>query len=298
MNIAFFGDTHGQVYHLLAAVITWQKRIGTAPDMVIQVGDFGAERLEKMIQNIDVFLRYTANNPAEFDFLRVLYAQNQLANHLREIRQQLQHPIYFLRGDHDEVAWLRQLSQDTQNKTIPIDPFDLFHYVPDGTIIHCDGMKLAFFGGVEHPGRGKEGTEHDPAAFTALLATKRGEVDVLITHEPPYGCSTGFYGQTQGSSQVSQLIEMIQPRYHLAGHLHTMIGPKQYGPTTYFGLNQFGGLLKSRPRQREASHTLQQGTMALLNTDTGILEFVTGDWLAEFSQECEAIVEPLAACLY
>jgi hypothetical protein len=91
---------------------------------------------------------------------------------------------------------------------------------------------------------------------------------------------------------------MAQPRYHLAGHLHTMIGPKQYGPTTYFGLNQFGGLLKSRPGQRDASHTLQQGTMALLNTNTGILEFVTGDWLTEFSQECEVIVEPLAACLY
>src|SRR5262249_39061691 len=83
--------------------------------------------------------------------------------------QQIQHPIYFLRGDHDEVAWLHQLSQGGQNKTIPIDPFDLFHYVPDGTIMHCGGMTLAFFGGVEHPERGKEGTEHDPAAFTALL---------------------------------------------------------------------------------------------------------------------------------
>ena len=89
MNIAFFGDTHGQVYHLLAAVITWQKRSGTALDMVIQVGDFGAEFLEKMTQNIDVFLRYPANNPAQFDFLRVLYARNQLANHLGEIRSKL-----------------------------------------------------------------------------------------------------------------------------------------------------------------------------------------------------------------
>lgn len=156
-------------------------------------------------------------------------------------------------------------------------------------------MTLAFFGGVEHPERGKEGTEHDPAAFTALLGIKRGEVDVLITHEPPYGISTGFYGQTQGSSLVSTLIETIQPRYHLAGHLHTMIGPKQYGPTTYFGLNQLGGLKK--PRQRDAQRTLQQGTMALLNTETGVLEFVTGDWLAEFSQECEVLVESLAACL-
>jgi hypothetical protein len=38
--------------------------------------------------------------------------------------------------------------------------------------------------------------------------------------------------------------------------------------------------------------------MALLNTDTGVLEFVAGDWLTEFSQACEAIVEPFAACLY
>src|SRR5215470_14301975 len=118
MNIAFFGDTHGKAYHLLAAVITWQKRSGTALDMVIQVGDFGVERLEKMVQNIDVFLRYPANNPAQFDFLRVLYAQNQLADRLREIRQQLQKPIYFLRGDHDEVEWLRTLSQNVQSATI------------------------------------------------------------------------------------------------------------------------------------------------------------------------------------
>jgi Icc-related predicted phosphoesterase len=298
MKIAFVGDTHGQAYHLLAVVLAWQKRMDVPLDMVIQVGDFGAERLEKMTQNIKIFLRYPANNPAQFDFLRVFYAQNTLAERLRDIRQQLQQPIYFLRGDHDEVEWLRTLSQGVEGKTIPIDPFDLFHYVPDGTILECGGMKLAIFGGVEHPGQGKEGTDHDPASFTALLETQRGMIDVLITHEPPYGASTGFYGQIQGSSQVSKLIETIHPRYHLAGHLHTMLGPKQYGTTTYFGLNQFGGLLKHQPRQRDASRTVQQGTLALLDTDTGLLEFMTGDWLADLSQECEALVGSLAACLY
>jgi hypothetical protein len=94
MNIAFFGDIHEQVYHLLAAVVTWQKRTSTLLDMVIQVGDFGAERLEKMTQNIEVFLRYPANNPAQFDFLRVVYAQNQLAAHLREMRHQVQQPYF------------------------------------------------------------------------------------------------------------------------------------------------------------------------------------------------------------
>jgi len=76
------------------------------------------------------------------------------------------------------------LSQGVQSKTIPVDPFDLFHYIPDGTILQYAGMNLAFFGGVEHPGRGKEGTEHDSAAFTTLLATPHNEIDILITHEP------------------------------------------------------------------------------------------------------------------
>jgi len=38
-----------------------------------------------------------------------------------------------------------------------------------------------------------------------------------------------------------------------------------------------------------------QEQWAILNTDTGILEFLTGDWLTEFSRACETIVEPLAA---
>ncbi|HZR44640.1 MAG TPA: metallophosphoesterase [Ktedonobacteraceae bacterium] len=291
MQIAFFGDIHGQVYHLLAAVLTWQERTGRPLDMVIQVGDFGAERLETMIQNRKVFLRHPANDPAEFDFLRVHYAQGELAGRLRAIREQLSQPVYFLSGNHDEVAWLNTQSQGVQGETIPVDAFDLFHYIPDGTILQCGGMKLAIFGSGERP---EESNEH--AAFTRLLEAKRGEIDVLITHEPPYGISTGFYGQAQRSPLVSKLIEAIQPRYHVAGHLHTMIGPRQYGATTYLGLNKLGHMLK--PRQRDPSRTVQPGTMALLDTGSGILEFVTGDWLGEFSQQCEVIVEQLAACLY
>jgi len=77
-----------------------------------------------------------------------------------------------------------------------------------------------------------------------------------------------------------------------------MLGPKQYGSTTYFGLNQIGALLKLKPRLHDPSRTVQPGTMAILNTDTGILEFLTGDWLTEFSRACETIVEPLGRLRY
>ena len=296
MKTAFVGDTHGQAFHLLATALRWGEYAGYPLDLVIQVGDFGAERLDRMTRNVDVFLRWAANDPAQFDVLRTCRAGRQLSERLREVRRSLGRPVYFLRGDHDEVDWLRTLGGPTQNETMPLDPFDLFHYLPDGLVFARGGLTFAVFGGVESPEPGKEGTEHDPEALTALLGVGRGAIDVLLTHEPPYGVGRGYHGQVQGSSQVSKLIDALQPRFHLSGHLHTMRGPVAYGETTSFGLHGFGG--SSRPRVRQASRTVQPGTVAVLDTDTGDLEFVIGSWLMDLGEVVEKDVEPLAAALY
>src|SRR5260370_32907674 len=142
-----------------------------------------------------------------------------------------------MRGNHEDVSWLQGLSQQGQKQTVSVDPFDLFHYVMDGVILEHDGVKIAFFGGVENPEPGQVDAEHDRDAYTHLLHIGPGAFDILVTHDPPYGISTGYRGQVQGSSQVLELIEAVQPKYHIAGHLHTVLGPKQYGATTYIGLS-------------------------------------------------------------
>ena len=48
MRIAFVGDIHGRVLHLLALLLELQ-RTGRAIDRVIQVGDFGAYRLSGLV---------------------------------------------------------------------------------------------------------------------------------------------------------------------------------------------------------------------------------------------------------
>ncbi len=280
MKIAFLGDLHGRVFHALALVTAWQAVMAEPLDLVIQVGDMGAfPNAEAMLKD-EATRRYAAEDPGELGFCRLLQAEDTLAESLRSIRQRLQGPIHFLRGNHEDVSWLQGLSQQGQKQTVGVDPFDLFHYVTDGVVLEHDGVKIAFFGGVENPEPGQVDAEHDRDACAHLLHNGSGAFDILVTHDPPYGISTGYRGQVQGSSQVLELIEVIQPKYHIAGHLHTMLGPKQYGVTTYIGLS--GILLLKR---QVSSRVFQPGCMAVLDTLAGTLDFVIDDWLSDFDQD-------------
>src|SRR5690606_33744642 len=103
-------------------------------------------------------------------------------------------------------------------------------------------------------------------------------VDVLVTHEGPYGTSRGFRGDVQGSPIVTALVERLRPKWHVAGHVHTLIGPRDVGGTTYLGL---AALVASRRWQPEATGLLP-GCLGVLDTDADELAPVTDGWLAEF----------------
>jgi hypothetical protein len=135
-------------------------------------------------------------------------------------------------------------------------------------------MKIAFFGGIETP-RPKE-SSIDEEDFAQLLTHSPGEIDILITHDAPYGIGTNFLGQEHGSAQITQLVETIQPQYLIAGHYHHMIGPTMYGRTKYLGLNVLIHL------RLDPSGRVQPGCLAILDTEKDELNFVTDDWLAGF----------------
>jgi Icc-related predicted phosphoesterase len=271
--IGFLGDLHGHVLEALAATATWQRIHQRRFDFLVQVGDMGAyPDLDRVDEATDAHL---AVDPSEADFARLLQANGNLAAAARRIRRELATPIHFVRGNHEDFAWLASLPVDTTTGTAPVDPFDLFRYVPDGRVLTIGSTRLAFLGGVE---------ERDDAAgidrdvHTGLMALGAGEVDVLITHQGPYGSSTGFRGDVHGSRLITELIERLRPSFHLAGHAHQAIGPVQYGRTTYLGLD---GLTPSRRWQPEAQG-LQPRSMAVLDAETGTLAAVTDDWLARF----------------
>lgn len=276
MKIGFLGDVHGYVFTALAVVVEWQRRAETPLDLVVQVGDLGA------FPDAAHFDRATAHfageHPGRLDFLRLHGANGRLADALRAVRRELHRPIHFIRGNHDSATWLRGLPRAPGGLTVAVDAFDLFRYVPDGTTIAVEGVRFAFLGGVEH--------HHDAAilldtdAYTRLLALPAGEVDVLVTHDPPFGAGAGFRETRPGSPLVRALDAHLAPPLHVGGHVHAMMGPLRYGATTYYGL----AIIRERLR-RDPTLRVRDGWFAVWDTDTDTFTFVIEEWLETFDRD-------------
>ena len=273
MLIGFVGDLHGRVLHALALIVTWQKQNGRRFDMLIQVGDMGAFRdMSSLEQTAN---RHFALDPSQRDFVRLICADDGLAESLARLRRCLAGPVHFIRGNHEDFDWLERLPRDSGSGTSGVDRFGLMRYVPDGTVMTFGGLRIAFLGGIEER---EDAAGIDCGAYEALLALESGSIDVLVTHQGPHGSSAGFRGDIHGSQMISQLIERIRPSFHMAGHAHVLSGPTRFGQTTYLGLD----CVVASPLYHPEAQGLQPGCLAVLDTDHGRLEPVTGDWLAEF----------------
>ncbi len=273
MLIGFVGDVHGRVFHALAALATWQAVTGKRFDLLVQVGDMGA--YPEPARMDAATLRYLQADPAEADFSRLLRADGQRAEHLRRLREHFAGPIHFIRGNHEDFAWLQQLPVDVTTGTARVDPFDLLRYVPDGTTLRFDDLPIAFLGGEETDAA--DAGAIDPGAYRALMDRGAGTIDVLVTHDAPYGLSVGYHGQTQGSRLITRLVEHVEPRFHVAGHYH-LNGPRAYGRTTFLCLSD----LVASPLWHPESRGLQVGCLAVLDTETAALRPVMDPWLSDF----------------
>ena len=273
MLIGFVGDVHGQVFHALAALATLQGRLGRRLDLLIQVGDIGA--YPDAARMDEASKRYLEADPSQGDFGRLLRAEGELAARLRSLRERFSSPLHFIRGNHEDYSWLRGLPVDASG-TAAVDPFDLLRYVPDGTALRFADTRVAFLGGEESGGSVEDG-EIDPDAYGRLMDLGPGEVDLLVTHDAPYGLSTGYHGQTQGSKAITALMDHLRPRFHVAGHYH-LNGPRSYGRTTFLCLSQ----IVDSPIWHPEARGLQEGCLAVLDTEKGELRPVTDAWLSEF----------------
>jgi len=271
MLIGFVGDVHGRVFHMLAALATWQEQSGKHFDAIFQVGDMGAyPRAETMDHATRV---YVALDSAEGDFARFLQEDEQVADQLQGLRKEFRAPIHFIHGNHDDVRWLKSLL-GTQ-LWIDIDRLHFLRYVEDGSVIDFNEVRVGFLGGGERPGRNGD---LDDAAYDRLMTLTNERVDVLLTHDAPYGIATGRDGRVQGSPRISTLLSALRPRLHVFGHYHHLHGPRKTGRTVSLGLSS----LVASARWDPDATGLQPGCIAVLDTDTGLVSPVTDSWLVKF----------------
>lgn len=270
MLIGFIGDVHGSVFLAIAALATWQRQLGHRFDLLIQSGDLGAyrdlDRLDPASQ------RYLAVDPSQADFPRLLDATGRRVDLLWALRTSFDTPMYFVRGNHDDRAWLSRLPLDPASGTAAVDPFDFFRFVPDGSVLAFGDVRIGFLGGSEEDDPGEGGI--DRVALQALLESELA-IDVLATHDAPYGISVGYYGQVQGSRLITELEERLQPSVHVSGH-YGLTGPLARGRTTFLCLNH----LVASPLWQPDVRGIQIGSLASFGTTSGDLAVVAAPWLA------------------
>ncbi|MDI2124643.1 metallophosphoesterase family protein [Yinghuangia seranimata] len=276
MKIAFLGDVHGCVLHALGAAVMLQARRGVRLDAVVQVGDLGAyptpERYDEPSR------RFGRDHPAQGDFVRLLDPAPGFAEGVRAALDEVP-AVLFVSGNHEDHEWLDGLHEAAGADVVPVDPLGAYRHVACGNVVDVAGERTAFLGLIESPGY----MDFEPDAYDRLMAAEPGGVDVLVTHDGPYGMSQNRHGEVQGSAKLTRLIEHLQPRFHISGHYHHPNGPRYYGRTTSFALAQLvrPRVTKWDPEPVNPEQRVTDGSVGLLDTETGVFEYIDDAWLTE-----------------
>ncbi|MFI9839149.1 metallophosphoesterase [Nonomuraea sp. NPDC051941] len=290
MKIAFVGDVHGCVLHALGAAVLLQNRRGIRLDAVIQVGDLGAypsfERFDESSR------RFWRDHPAQGDFLRLLDPSPSFAEGVRLALGQVP-SVLFVSGNHEDHDWLASLHDAAAAEVVQVDALGAYRHVACGTVVEVAGQRVAFLGLIEAPGK----MDLDESAYARLSAVEPGGVDVLVTHDGPYGMSRDRRGNVQGSAKLTRLIEHLQPSLHISGHYHHPNGPRHYGRTTSYALAQLVQPKNTRwePEPDNPEQRVTAASIGLLDTETGGFEYIQDEWLAEVKGDALDLAGLLAA---
>jgi Icc-related predicted phosphoesterase len=278
VKIAFIGDVHGCVLHGLGALLALQRHRKIRLEAAIQVGDLGAYPAPERMD--DPSRRFAAENPAQGDFFRLLDPSPELSSAVHHALEQVP-PVLFASGNHEDFEWLARLHQAHGSSIVAIDRIGAYRHVECGHLAVVADQRTAFLGRIESPGY----MDLEPEAYATLLATEPGTIDILITHDGPYGLCQDWRGQTEGSPKLATLVEHLQPRLHVSGHYHHENGPRQYGRTLSYALGQLVSPKTNRwrPDRANPEQRVTPGSIALLDTQTYAMEYIHDDWLADVS---------------
>lgn len=229
MLVGGFGDLHGKFAQATLQARLWEEKNDETIDALLQVGDTGFYR------NLDEADKATREH---------IQKGKAGVSYLPYLRGDLTSPyrVYFTRGNHEDFDLLNE-HQDAS-----IDPGGRLRHLRDGTV-HLmgtgdDSVLVAGLGGIEPPNVKQSKWEvHvgeryvDPNAVEILLGKEPGSVDVLITHDAPWGHGLKDNPET-GSKMVKEVVEHLQPRFHFYGHYSNPPAPFDLGATRCVGLRQ------------------------------------------------------------
>ena len=269
MKILMIGDIHGRVYHLISIVNNILRTNDI--DFIVQLGDFGYYLNEDQLD--EPTRRFAEDDHSELHSLDYFNQTEEQNKRYKTYLTDLNKPIHFIEGNHECNVILSNLKK--YGEPLPQDALGLFKYIPNRHVIKQDGVKMTFLGGWEHEG---QFTCSDgviaPSQFHGQTT------DILFTHDGPYGIQMGFKGQLQGSRILSEILEILEPKFHFHGHYHTTTGPNKINKTRSQGLAVF-----MHPRRNNSAMDINPGSIGLLDTDKNEFYYVIDEQLQKYSRD-------------
>lgn len=228
LRVAVLGDLHGHFSLAYRVLRRWELETGLALDVILQVGDLGAFpppfRLDKATQ------RFAEKDPDELGFAQYVdgspEADAVLAPDAPDATR-IDADLVFIRGNHEDFGYLAGLG-GADDGPPAVDPYGRIRYLPNGATFTFErrghALTLGALGGISEDGR----PGRDPASpfYTASevrkLRAAGDRVDVLLSHEPPYGAASSVSPRYThgGSPEVLDFLREHRPRYHFCGHYH------------------------------------------------------------------------------
>jgi predicted phosphodiesterase len=118
VNIAVFADVHGRILLAFMLCARWEQETGQRIDLILQAGDLGtfpdSAALDKATR------RFASADPTELGFMIDFHEfKPQVAQILERTRANL----LFVRGNHEDHAWLDAREEAASDATLPIDAY-------------------------------------------------------------------------------------------------------------------------------------------------------------------------------
>jgi len=200
MKVLLLGDTHG-FGHVADSHIEYAKTIEDL-GAIIQLGDFAFNFHQS-------FLDRWADAPC---------------------------PVYFLRGNHDNTAWLRNHNQGSLTWMGSIEVAENLYWMPDGSVHLFGETVVGVLGGavsIDRKSRIEGESWWSDETVTPMvadkLATEGGHIDVLLSHDAPgtpdaIGELIAGYkddiASTANRDLLAAVVDVVKPKAVFHGHYH------------------------------------------------------------------------------
>lgn len=222
LYFAAVGDVHGHIYTTIGLLQNWEQKNQKSLDFVLQVGDFEAHRDTDDLLTMDAPTKYkTLGDFKDFYSNKVRFP----------------YPLYFIGGNHESYGFLDRFPNGKE-----IAPN--FNYIGRVNLIELAGLRIVGVSGIYKPElfererRSVFERNHSNKEYIAFNQAEISQamdyenVDILLLHDwatniiSPAALKlfqqrySNARHQQIGNKYARLLIETLQPKLVLCGHLH------------------------------------------------------------------------------